>query len=89
MNINRSENLNAQITVTDGEGNAKAVGSAHATVDTGNCAVSISMVVNDKAAAADSANTTAIRQQFDEFITSVRAAAGEAGLAMFAEGGAQ
>jgi len=84
MTINKSENLNAQFTVTASDGTVKNVASSYATVDGTNMAVNIGVTISDKTTAADPSNAAGIAQQFSDFITAVRGAAADAGLSMFA-----
>lgn len=84
MTISKSENLNAQITITAADGTVKPVASTYATVDGNNMSINIGVTVTDKTLGADSANSSAIAQQYGEFITAVRDAAAGAGLNMFA-----
>lgn len=84
MTISKSENLNAQITVTSSDGTVKPVANLYSTIDGNNMSINIGVTVTDKATAADSANMTTIQSQYGEFISAVRDAAASAGLNMFA-----
>jgi hypothetical protein len=89
MNINRQESLNAQIAVTNTDGNGTdtttIIANCYASVN--NTDMSMNMGINgvNKVAVNDPANATAINQQFLEFQASVYEAAAAAGLTMFAK----